>query len=698
MLFQPTNVTPSSLGELGNGTVDATQDLTVSWQVNGSSPMVAYSITIYLNNASSTQKYTTGKLTTNCPFYGTNYAGEVEFFSHKITAATLSSAGISNGNNYKLVIRQWWNANDSVTQSSASAFITRAAPSLTLTSISSPVATRSYTFTATYTQAQGDTLNWVRWMLAVDGSEDSPIYDTGYIYGTTDLQFTYDGLFRDTTYTVRCMVQTENGINADTGWTDFYVYYDVADIEGAVVAAKACGRSAVEVTWPLIKSIPGEATGDYLLTANGVSLPTDSYIEWDTVNMDPMSFASPWTLFMKFQIMNESVDPITITQSGDDIELTYDRSTKDLDLLVDGTSVYNVPDVEPFAVITLIISQDTVWIRVEDLVGGLYPAEDLYPSVDLYPSSTYNRVLTLTSPFTDQSTITGLQINGNMLCYYLKVSQGDPSAAVIQAAWQEGNWVPALDDYAYFFANFSVNINGGILDAIGEPITSLSIYRRDATETVSTPVATVGINDTSFYDYGVRSQQGPYVYQVFPVGATTYASVPMLSNPISPCFWDWSLLSCTKRSDSTYRVDAEYRFGKNLVSGRVGNNNSPFISQNFTQYPTVQMSPVNWKSGSLESFIGYVDYTNGQNTYSDTIMLRDAIYKLSTSTNPLFLKNRKGDLLSVRISAEISMETLDNTKEQAQTVSIPWVEIGTTSGVSITVNPGEALFSGGESA
>ena len=240
MLFQPTNVSPSSLGELGNGTVDATQDLTVSWQVNGASPLVAYSITIYLNNSASTQKYTTGKITSGCPFYGTNYAGEVQFFSYTISSATLSSAGITNGNNYKLVIRQWWNANDSVTQSSASAFITRKAPTLTLGTITSPVSTRSYTFTATYSQAQGDALNWARWMLATSDDTDSPLYDSGNIYGTSDLQFSYDGLFQDVTYSVRCMVQTENGISADTGWVDFSVEYYVAEIAGAVVAT--CGN------------------------------------------------------------------------------------------------------------------------------------------------------------------------------------------------------------------------------------------------------------------------------------------------------------------------------------------------------------------------------------------------------------------------------------------------------------------------
>ena len=108
MLFQPTNISPSLWGELGNGTVDATQDLTVSWQVNGNSPMTAFVITIYTNNAASTQKYTTGNRTENCPFYGTDYQGNTQLFSYTIPAATLSTAGISaHDTNLRRPGRDW---------------------------------------------------------------------------------------------------------------------------------------------------------------------------------------------------------------------------------------------------------------------------------------------------------------------------------------------------------------------------------------------------------------------------------------------------------------------------------------------------------------------------------------------------------------------------------------------------------------
>ena len=54
MLFQPTNIVPSSLSGIGSGTIDATEPFIATWQVNGRSKMVAYQIDIYANDSSST--------------------------------------------------------------------------------------------------------------------------------------------------------------------------------------------------------------------------------------------------------------------------------------------------------------------------------------------------------------------------------------------------------------------------------------------------------------------------------------------------------------------------------------------------------------------------------------------------------------------------------------------------------------------
>jgi hypothetical protein len=158
----------------------------------------------------------------------------------------------------------------------------------------------------------------------------------------------------------------------------------------------------------------------------------------------------------------------------------------------------------------------------------------------------------------------------------------------------------------------------------------------------------------------------------------------MVSGEVMPCWWNWTLMECAEtEAENIYTVLAAYKFRLNVESGAVSNNNSPSILNNFTPYPKVQLAPQNYKSGTLSGLIGVVDWTAGQPKYIDTLAWRDAIYALSKTQNQLFLKNRKGDLLHIRISAPVTMTTADNTREQMQTVSLPWVEVGNADGVGL---------------
>lgn len=249
MLNQPSNITPDEIN--GTGTVDATQDLTVRWKVSGSSAMTAYKIDILQNDTASTPVYSTGKVTLSTPFWGVNYAGAVQYFSVDIPSATLTAAGMSNGNEYKLLITQWWSANDSVQQMTASVFITRANPTLVLSAIDDPLTDNEATFTATYAQAQGDSIKWVRWQIAYANDEDkeTPFLDTGNIYGTGELQVDYDGFLAGTAYSVKCTVETANGIDITTGWNDFDVDYSLPSPLGDANACQVRGDAGVWVSW-----------------------------------------------------------------------------------------------------------------------------------------------------------------------------------------------------------------------------------------------------------------------------------------------------------------------------------------------------------------------------------------------------------------------------------------------------------------
>lgn len=253
MLYQPSNITPDELN--GTGTVDVTEDVTVTWVVNGSSAMTDYQIAFTQNNAASTPVYSTGKVTLDTPFWGTSYDGTEIPFS--VTLSGLASHGLSNGNEYKMVITQWWSANDSVTPYTASIVIARDNPVLTMGTVADPLESKEASFTATYTQAQGDGIKWLRWEIAYADDTENPFLDTGYIYGTGLLQVDYDGFLTDNSYSVRCTVESQNGVQATTGWVDFDVSYTLASTTAGASACQLANSSSVWVSWEQVESADG---------------------------------------------------------------------------------------------------------------------------------------------------------------------------------------------------------------------------------------------------------------------------------------------------------------------------------------------------------------------------------------------------------------------------------------------------------
>ena len=865
-LFMPSQIVPDMRSGLGLGVIDATQDLTVSWKINGSSAMSKFQITIYLNDADSTQVYTTGELTTGCPAYGTSSSGEIQLFSYTIPAADLSTAGITNGNEYKLIIKQFWqgstvsitnliqdnnfantgywsgyNANysvsgnvatsavsgsqkpypqlykdgitttsghiyyvraemkynwtsgtnptsrgsvvlkdanntiyvsssqtypldntwcqlsargafnaaagnvdlmlpanssnygytgvsvlwqkpmlidltaaygagnepslaecdamgyfqgttsagtsQSVTQMSASVFQTREDPTLSIDAIGTGgvIGTRYYTFTGSYTQAQSEALNWFRWQIAYQNNRSDPFFDSGNITGTMNLSCYFDGFFTATDYSIRLTAQTESGVEADTGWVDFSASYTLQDASGTVSADCTAQSDAVVVKWDF-GYVPGTPSGPYTIGDDYILyLPSGSSITWDTVNTNPMSYADPWTVVWKGKLGNVNADIFTIGQTGNNVVLSYDFANQSLVLkkgtttLATQTGIINTPTV------TVVLTASNMYIRSEYMYGGLYPSNTLYPGNSLYPQDdTQDKVDTYTKSVSyTQSAISSVTLGGYQECVYIEALSGTVDADFIAAAITNGTYVPELTASTYMMTQFENGLNAGNISIGGDTIEGYAVYRQQGSSGRLIKVSDTSIAQDSLYDYGATSQQGPYTYYVFPIGTNTYIASPIVSDPISPCWWNWTLMECMETANNEFSVLAAYRFRNNVASGAIGNNNSPNLLQNFTPYPKIQLAPQNYKSGSLTALIGIVDYSSGQPEYVDTIALRDKIFALSVTQNPLFLKNRKGDLIRVRISGAISMQTGDDTREQTQTVTLPWAEVASAKAVSL---------------
>lgn len=709
-LFQPTNIYPSSLGELGNGTVDITKPLAVSWQVNGNSAMTAFSLTICKNDTDSTQVYTTGKLTEGCPFYGTDYAGNTVLFAYTIPADALSGAGMVNGQQYKLIIRQWWGETDaeSVTQRSAAVFLTRTAPVLAVTAIPSPLTARKHTFTATYTQAQGDALNWVRWTLRA-ADRKTVLYDSGRIYGTAELRMAYDGLFSGTEYEIRCQAQTENGVQADTGWVSFQVDYATPSPTGAVEVCASRKKSGIRVTWPGLYDVPGRTEGDASIQNGRMEVGEGGRVIWDQVTGKPMNYPHPWSLVWSGQVDVTFDNPIlTIGLDGGSAVITLGKSG--VVVTIDG-EVVGQSDLTFGVDILKLLSSDEWKIglagdrikigRATTLFRGLYPSTTLYPRQTLYPDDSNGQFglrlnyapdweIPLSGRF-----ITSLTLGGVQSCDYLWVTGETLTDSMIESITYSTKWKPGEFSGSTMF---QTDFAGGSLQAgnmqFASTLIGFAIYRYHEGEDTLELVAQTPASQRSLWDCKALSQE-TYRYYIFGLMQTEDGKEPVTANAlvskaVTPVFWDWTVLRCTKDAGGAYHPAEIFRFSLNVSSGEIGNNNSPGILDNFSRYPTVQSSPSNYCSGTLSAAIGHV-LASGE--YKDTNAVRNAVYALSTTQDALFLKNRRGDLWQIRAGGAISMSTMDGSCQQVQTVTLPWVEIGSVDGVRILIAPDDALFS-----
>lgn len=269
-LFQPSQLVPDVRSGLGYGTIDADRTFDVSWRVNGANAMTAFAVAIYRMEPGDTTPqfvYGTGELTDGCPFYGTTPSGEARTFTYTMPAI----AALNNGDECRMIVTQYWGNGESVVQNSASVFFCRSTPTLNVDPIgvAGVVADKAYTFTGTYTQAEGDVLNWFRWRIAPANDLGSVLYDSGNVSGTMDIQMTYDGLFTGEQYAVRLEAQTQYGVGMDTGWVGFSADYGTPTPSEDVTAECAQGTNAVLVSWGDIGSGLQTPTQSGALTYTG---------------------------------------------------------------------------------------------------------------------------------------------------------------------------------------------------------------------------------------------------------------------------------------------------------------------------------------------------------------------------------------------------------------------------------------------
>ena len=463
-----------------------------------------------------------------------------------------------------------------------------------------------------------------------------------------------------------------------------------------MVACPNCRKSGIRVSWPGLYSIPGNAAGSTSISGGKLSIGSDGSVTWNEVTGQAMNYPQPWSLVWSGTVdINRDNPIVTIGMGETSAVLSLGKSGGKL--TVGGSTVWSqaLPWLRETDRFTVVIANGNVYLRQITLVGGIYPLTTLFPSVTLFPIQEHEelRIFTGGADMTGK-TITSLTLGGVQTCDYLWVTGETLDESILSQILSLEGWTPGA-----FSGNtlFQTDFAGGGLQAgnltFAGTLTGFAIYRYHEGDATLEPVAQTPLSERAIWDCKAVSQE-TYRYYMFGLGKNTdgadvIVTNALISDAVTPIFWDWTVLQCTTDAEGAYHPAAIFRFSLNVASGGISNNNSPGVLGNFTRYPTVQSSPSDYRSGTLSAAIGRV-LANGE--YTDTNEVRDAVYALSTTQDALFLKDRRGDLWQIRAGGAISMSTMDGSRQQVQTVTLPWVEIGSADGARILLTSSDALF------
>ena len=680
--YRPSGLIPSTL--TSDYTIDATVANDFRCRINGTSPTTKYQLKIMKNDAASTAVYDSGVVTLAVPLYPVNYDGT----PNELVVSVPASSTMENGNEYKWTMTSYWSDNDKY-ESYENVFKAYATATISITNFVDVMTTRSYTFTASVTQAQGIGVERFGWIIRNKdtGEETVNTIDENNIY-SSDIRVFYDGFLSGTTEEIKVKCWLNDGTSVETEFKQFTVNYQLIAFEN-LVNAEAQEDSGVAVKWNRLSYIIGETdSADFEYVNDGregydhpyIHINAGNTIKFDTVNTAQMAFPTSVSHIVGFwtDTINSSIYKATGKDSNGQayyLELKSDANNFILD--INGAEQALFPRTVIQKWLTIVIEPNRVYGIEWSEDTPLYPRNDLYPNDNLFPRY-------VISPFTKAYADVNIDIggewnsistSGDVLMRYIWIEDRAITDEEISSL-SDLNKLPVWDNETLMLAVFNENLLAGSITS-DVPVTGWIVYSIEDDSSFLKPVLSVGATVNSFIDYAARNQTG-IIYYVFPVfGETIGSSAP--SNMVVPNWWDWSLIVCDAVDDDTYYQSKTYRFDLDVSSGSMSNNTTFNELQNFTRYAKVQNSSSNYWSGTLSAFVG-----NCGNKYKDTVEQMDELRALATDNRDKFLKDRKGNMWKVRLNSAVSEKITDEYIEQAVVVTLGWMEVGDASRSIIT--------------
>lgn len=340
MLYQASNITPSTLAGMGSGVIDATQSWSIKWQINGTSPIKAYKIDLY-SNATDKKIATTNMVTLENPIYPVDANGNPQLVVVEISRAQnpftfIEGEDIRNGEAYRFLITQWWDVeNDQkIVESVENVFYAKSTPTVVLSIEglnNNIVSSRIISATGTYSQTQNVPISEAVWTLYKKQSGLWVEIDKKTVINTQLLQYKYETLFSGDNYKIQLEIYNADGIYITTQ-KEFVSEYSSSLVLENIKVEKTLGNTANKITWEGTTSINGVAEGDVCNIPNepnwgencvGIGITRETQV------------ATGSTTFALSKTYNTTVNNIQVYVNGERI---YDNYGKKFD---DNTQTYH---------------------------------------------------------------------------------------------------------------------------------------------------------------------------------------------------------------------------------------------------------------------------------------------------------------------------------------------------------------------
>jgi len=295
----PINLSPNG------STVDAEQDVTISWR-NSGDRQYHFNLKIY-ESATSSLVYESGKTTTFNTF------------------TVIPANTLTNGVVYKYTVTIYNQLNETAT-SDWVLFECSSSPTCSFTNITDggEILNSAYTFEGSYIQDESvDIRSWL--MILYDSEQE--------ILSMTDEQFSDDishefaGLNNEDDYYVELQVRSQKGLLGTTGKIHFTTRYEIPANVLELASENVAAKAGIRLSWNVIQIIGRIFEGNITYQDNEKVNLTNGTIIFDDI---PNIWEFAMKLWFEWGVLNNTVTTETISTAVGDVEVNTRSGTTEL--------------------------------------------------------------------------------------------------------------------------------------------------------------------------------------------------------------------------------------------------------------------------------------------------------------------------------------------------------------------------------